>query len=76
MTMSIHSLVPDAKALLELEPEELAGVLMEYLNSLPASEQQNLNRYNFSLPYTVQEYPQEERAELIEAGPDGGLGLA
>ena len=29
MTMSIHSLVPDAKALLELEPEELAGVLME-----------------------------------------------
>ena len=33
--MSIHSLVPDAKALLELEPEELAGVLMEYLNSFP-----------------------------------------
>ena len=28
--MSIHSLVPDAKALLDLEPEELAGVLMEY----------------------------------------------
>ena len=74
MTMSIHSLVPDAKALLELEPEELAGVLMEYLNSLPASEQQNLNRYNFSLLYTVQEYPQEERAELrqalMEAHPD------
>ena len=28
--MSIYSLVPDAKALLNLEPEELAGVLMVY----------------------------------------------
>ena len=30
MIVSIYSLVPDAKALLELEPEELAGVLMEH----------------------------------------------
>lgn len=28
----------DAKALLDLEPEELAGVLMEHLNSLSPSE--------------------------------------
>ena len=27
--MPIHSIVPDATALLALEPEELAGVLME-----------------------------------------------
>ena len=65
--MSIHSLVPDATALLALEPEELAGVLMEHLNSLPESEQQNLNRYNFSLPYTVQEYPQDQRHDLSQA---------
>ena len=45
MTVSIYSLVPDAKALLELEPEELAGVLMEHLNSLPISEQGKLNPY-------------------------------
>ena len=45
--MSIYSLVPDATALLELEPEELAGVLMEYLNSLSTSEQENLSRHNF-----------------------------
>ena len=66
-TVSIHSLVPDAKALLELEPEELAGVLMEYLNSLSPSDQQNLNRYNFSLNSTVQEYPQDQQEDLSQA---------
>ena len=65
--MSIHSLVPDAKALLELEPEELAGVLMEHLNSLSTSEQRNLNRYNFSLNHTVQAYPQDQQEELSQA---------
>ena len=45
--MSIYSLVPDATALLELEAEELAGVLMEHLNSLSTSEQENLSRHNF-----------------------------
>ena len=62
--MSLHSLVPDATALLALEPEELAGVLMEHLNSLPVSEQQSLNRYNFSLNHTVREYPQDQQDEL------------
>ena len=65
--MSIHSLVPDAEALLELEPEELAGVLMEHLNSLPDSVQRSLSRYNFSLPDTVREYPREHQDALMEA---------
>ena len=61
-------LVPDAKALLELEPEELAGVLMEYLNSLPPSEQrQRLNRNIICHVQTVQEYPQDQREELSQA---------
>ena len=63
--MSLYSLVSDAKALLELEPEELAGVLMEHLNSLSTLEQrQRLNRYSFGLGHTVQEYPQDQRKEL------------
>ena len=63
--MSLYSLVPDAKALLELEPEELAGVLMEHLNSLSTHEQrQRLNRYSFGLDHTVQEYPQDQRKKL------------
>lgn len=45
---NLHTLIPDPEALLALEPEELAGVLLEVLNSL---EQRSgfLNRYNFSL---------------------------
>ena len=65
--MSIYSLVPDATALLALEPEELAGVLMEHLNSLPASEQRSLNRYNFGLDHTVREYPVDKQDDLRQA---------
>ena len=66
--MSIYSLVPDAKALLELEPEELAGILMEYLNSLSTSEQENLHRHNFLIGIgLIEGYPREEREDLKQA---------
>ena len=65
--MSLHSLVPDAQALIDLEPEEFAGVLMEYLNFLPPSEQQKLNRCNFGLDHTVQEFPRDQQEELRQA---------
>ena len=39
-----------------------------HLNSLPPSEQrQQLNRYNFGLPHTVQEYPKDQREALSQA---------
>lgn len=47
MPVSIHSMIPDANAVLALEPEELAGVLLEHLHSLPANEVWHLNRHNF-----------------------------
>ena len=56
---SIHSLIPDPEVVLALEPEELAGFLMGSLNSLPASEQRGLNRFNFGLEHTVREYPED-----------------
>jgi len=65
--VTIHSLVPDAEALLALEPEELAGVVLQYLNSLPSSNRGQLNRCNFSLPHTVQEYPSEYRERISRA---------
>ncbi len=59
--MGIFELLPDPEALLALEPEELAGVVIQYLNSLPDSGHGQLNRYNFSLPHTVEGYPSNYR---------------
>ena len=68
MTVPLYSLVPSAQDMLELQPEELAGVLMTHLNSLPPSEQQQLNRCNFGLgDHTVEEYPPDQWDELKHA---------
>jgi len=40
---SIYDIVPDPEILLSLEPEEVAGVIREYLNGLPSDSGQ-LNR--------------------------------
>lgn len=67
MSNMIFSIIPDPEALLALEPEELAGVVLEYLNSLPHSESGQLNRYNFSLPHTVNEYPRQYQDRISQA---------
>ncbi len=64
---SIHSLLPDPEILLALEPEELAGYILEYLNSLSDRERAQLNRYNFSLAHTVADYPQPHRTDIANA---------
>ena len=63
---SIFSLLPDSEALLALEPEELSGYLLEYLNSLNSSERGSLNRYNFSL-HGAEEYPRQHQENIAEA---------
>ena len=67
MSSTIFSIIPDPEALLALEPEELAGVVLEYLNSLSHSESGQLNRYNFSLPHTVKEYPRQYQDRISQA---------
>ena len=62
--MTIHALIPDADAWLALEPEELPGVLLQYFNSMPLQEQERLNRYNFGLDHTVQDYPRERQNDI------------
>ena len=58
MSKRIHDIIPDPETLLALEPEELAGVVLEFLNSLDEREGGSLNRYSFGLSHTVKEYPQ------------------
>ena len=43
---SIFSIIPDPEKILELEPEELAGYVMVYLNGLPDNERWQINHYN------------------------------
>ncbi len=42
----LHALIPDANTLMSLEPEELAGALMEHFHSLPAN-QRSLHQSHF-----------------------------
>ena len=63
--MKLHDLVPDTDTLLALEPEELAGVLLELLNHVDPTR--GLNRYNESLSHNVKEYPPEQREAISGA---------
>ena len=67
MSKSIYSTISDHEVLLSLEPEELAGIVLEYLNSLSPTESSQLNRSNFSLPHTVQEYPTDYQERISQA---------
>ncbi|HEU4343359.1 MAG TPA: TIGR02391 family protein, partial [Candidatus Binatia bacterium] len=75
MSKSIFSIVPDPEALLALEPEDLAGIVIEYLNSLSEDERGQLNRYNFSLPHTIREYPQEYHKSISRVLMEGWVWL-
>ena len=63
---SLKDLLPDPEIFLSLEPEELAGYLLEYLN-VQANNGVKLNRYNFRLPHTVQDYPPQFHDNLLKA---------
>lgn len=65
--MSIYDLIPDPEAMLALEPEELAGIVLEHLNSLGPGDRGQLNRHNFTLGHTVQDYPKEYWGSLLQA---------
>lgn len=56
--MRFSEFFPDAEALVALEPEELAGVLLEYLIQLGPDDEGQLSRYNFTL---MTEYPSPQR---------------
>lgn len=68
-------LLSDADALLALEPEELAGYLIEFLNALPPDQQSQLNRYNFSLPPTFEGYPPHLQSQIAQAAMEAWVWL-
>lgn len=63
--MELHRLIPDAQAMLDLEPEELAGYLLEFLSSPDGGN--SLNRHNIGLPHVVEGYPRHFQTQLSEA---------
>jgi len=66
--LSVHAILPDAESLLALAPEELAGIVLEVLNSLTPEHSGMLNRYNFTLPSGVgAPYPPQYQKRVAEA---------
>lgn len=65
----LHELLPDAENLLRLEPEELAGYLLEHLTDLPSNGSMSglLNRYNYTLSSNLQGYDESIRKVVAEA---------
>ena len=67
MPTSIISMIPSVQSSLQLEPEELAGIVIQYLNSLASQDQQQLNRHNFLTFWGVQDCPRETLDALQRA---------
>lgn len=65
--MRFSEFFPNVEAVVALEPEELAGVLLEYLIGLDPDEEGNLNRYNFTLGYSISTYPPSRHTEILKA---------
>jgi uncharacterized protein (TIGR02391 family) len=64
--MSFHTQIPNPDDILALEPEELAGRVLVWLNSLYGTRA--FNRYNVSLAnHSVSGYPQHLHPQLLRA---------
>jgi len=60
-------IIPNPEDFLALAPEELAGVVLQHLNSIAQKKQGKLNCHNFSLGHNIQEYPSEYHEHLQRA---------
>jgi uncharacterized protein (TIGR02391 family) len=63
----LEDVLPDAENLLSLEPEELGGYLLEYLNSLSERERDTLHRNNFLGLERFQGYPAQHHESIRRA---------
>src|SRR3972149_4566058 len=63
---TIPQIIPNPEDLLALEPEELAGVVLEYLHS-QGPDSSALNRHNFGQTHTVIDYSDRHRESVLKA---------
>lgn len=68
---TLHDLIPDADAVLSLEPEELAGLGLELLTSATPDTGSRLHSTTFTHPDTLGAFPQERRADVQHAMAEG-----
>lgn len=66
MAEPIYKIIPDPETLLSLEPEELSGLLLEYLNSIP-DKSMEMHRGNFLSNHNVFGYPKEYHERIRQA---------
>ncbi|HKQ91899.1 MAG TPA: TIGR02391 family protein [Blastocatellia bacterium] len=71
--MSFHTQIPNPDDVLALEPEELAGPLLMWLNTTYG--QQIFNRQNVGQPHTVSGYPQHLQQQILRAIMEGWVWL-
>src|SRR5438874_9579934 len=69
MARYVHTILPNAEDLLALEPEELAGVVLEHFNSLSAHERESIHPDNFVNPNfsPVNHYPRQFQDRVAKA---------
>lgn len=63
----LSSIVPAAETLFALEPEELAGVLLECLHCLPETDKARLHRGNLLQANLVSDYPAQHHEAMLRA---------
>jgi hypothetical protein len=73
--MPVPTLVPDPQVLLEIQPEEVGGIVLQVLHegvrSAGGLENFRVSRYNFGLYHTVQGYPQDLWPGLLRTLMEG-----
>ena len=64
--MWLHSLFPNSEGVLALEPEELAGVVLEYLNA-ERNPSNLVSPASIAVHQAIEGYPQQYRRRITEA---------
>lgn len=68
---TLYDLMPDADAVLALEPEELAGLGLELITSVPPNTYSRLHTTSFTNPDTIGPFPEDKRSAVQHAMAEG-----